>query len=355
MAKIAFIIGVTGQDGSYLAELLLNKGYRVYGMQRRTSMPNTVRIDHLYAHQGFRTVYGDLSDGSSLFRIVSKIRPDEIYNLGAQSHVGVSFEVPEYTYDVNVVGALRVLEAVRNAHALARVYQASSSEMFGNVPPPQSERTPFRPCSPYGVSKVAAYETARVFRDAYGVFVANGILFNHESPRRGFNFVTRKITLGLSRAVKGLQKVLRLGNLDARRDWGYAPEYVEAMWRILQHGKPDDFVIATGKAHTVREFAEEAARCLGIQLEWTGKGVEERGINRKTGETVVIVDPLYFRPKEVPRLAGNTAKARTVLGWRPRVDFKKLVEIMVAHDLKYITDGGIVAQTDTSPHKIVAG
>ena len=336
MFKKAFITGITGQDGSYLAEFLLEKGYEVYGMQRRASTPNTERIDHLYKNQGFFTVYGDLSDSSNLIRIIKKIQPDEIYNLAAQSHVGISFEKPEYTNDINAIGPLRILEVIRNLELPVKFYQASSSEMFGDSPPPQNESTPFRPCSPYGVSKAAAYETARIFRDAYGIFASNGILFNHESPRRGFNFVTRKITLGLSRIKFGFQKILYLGNLDARRDWGYAKDYVKAMWKILQHDKAGDFVIATGETHSVREFVEEAARHLGMEIKWKGKGIDEKGVDHKTGKIIVGINPLYFRPKEVHNLVGDASKARKVLGWQPKLKFKDLVEMMIKHDLDYV-------------------
>lgn len=354
MAKKAFITGVTGQDGSYLAEFLLEKGYEVYGMQRRASTPNTARIDHLYENKNFFTVYGDLSDGSNLFRIINKIQPDEIYNLAAQSHVGISFEKPEYTNDINAAGPLRILEVIRNLKLPSKFYQASSSEMFGDSLPPQNESTPFRPCSPYGVSKASAYGTTKIFRDAYEIFASNGILFNHESPRRGFNFVTRKITLGLSRIKLGLQETLKLGNLDAKRDWGYAKDYVEAIWKVLQHNVPDDFVIATGKAYSVRDFVEEAAKHLGMEIIWQGKGLEERGVDRKTGKTIVAVDPAYFRPKEVHNLIGDASRAKEILGWQPKVTFKELVEIMVKSDLDYVEKGGITARIDASPNKFLA-
>jgi len=353
MNKKALITGVTGQDGSYLAELLLEKGYQVYGIQRRASVPNTLRIDHLYGHPDFFTVYGDCTDSLNLWRIINKIRPDEIYNLAAQSHVGISFEQPEFTHNVNALGPLRVLEALRSLNIPAKFYQASSSEIFGNSPPPQNETTRFNPCSPYGVSKLSALETAKTYRESYQTFASNGILFNHESPRRGFNFVTRKITLGFARIQLGLQKTLRLGNLDAKRDWGYAKDYVEAMWKILQHQKPDDFVIATGETHSVREFIEETARYLGIDIKWVGFDTNEHGINLKTGEAIIEVDSIYFRPNEVNALVGDASKARDILGWRPSVSFKKLVELMIEHDLHYVTEEHSMGRTDTSPKKFL--
>ncbi|MSR71078.1 MAG: GDP-mannose 4,6-dehydratase [Candidatus Taylorbacteria bacterium] len=337
--KKAIITGITGQDGSYLAELLLGKGYEVYGIQRRASMPNTHRIDHLFDNSknpNFFMMYGDLADSSNLFRIINKIRPDEIYNLGAQSHVSVSFDTPEYTANVNALGALRILETLRNLDFPVKYYQASSSEMFGCVlETPQSEKTPFNPQSPYGVSKVFAFHTTQVFRRGYKLFASNGILFNHESPRRGLNFVTRKITLGLSRVQLGLQEVLRLGNLDAKRDWGYSKDYVEAIWKILQHKEPDDFVIATGETHTVREFVGEVSKYLGLDLIWKGKGLDEKGIDKKTGRVIIVIDPNYFRPNEVDLLLGDASKARRLLNWKPKVTFKKLAEIMAKSDFEY--------------------
>ena len=334
--KKALITGITGQDGSYLAELLLEKGYHVYGLQRRSSLPNTSRIDHLYdnpAYPNFFTVYGDLADSSNLSNIITRIGPDEIYNLGAQSHVRVSFDVPEYTANITGLGAVRILEALRHLKLPARYYQASSSEMFGKVlAVPQNETTPFNPQSPYGISKTFAFWITRAYREGYGMFAANGILFNHESPRRGVTFVTRKITIGLARVRLGLQNMLALGNLNAKRDWGFAKDYVEAIWRILQHDKPDDFVIATGETHTVREFTEEVGRHLGMDIVWEGEGLDEKGIERKTGKVVVEVDPGYFRPTEVEKLQGDSTKARTVLGWQPQVTFKQLAHMMAQHD-----------------------
>ena len=336
--KKALITGVTGQDGSYLAELLLEKGYHVFGLQRRSSVPNTFRIDRIYDkkdYPNFVTVYGDLSDSSNLSRTITKIQPDEIYNLGSQSHVGVSFELPEFTGNITGLGPLRILDILRATKSSARYYQASSSEMFGKVlETPQRETTPFNPQSPYGVSKMFAFYMTRNYRNSYGLFASNGILFNHESPRRGITFVTRKITLGLSRVKIGLQNTLKLGNLDAKRDWGYAKDYVEAMWLILQHKKPDDFIIATGKNHSVREFVEEVGKNLDMDVVWKGKGVKERGIDTKTGKTVVEVDPVYFRPLEVDVLLGDSSKARKVLGWKPKTTFKELAQLMAESDLK---------------------
>jgi GDPmannose 4,6-dehydratase len=334
----ALITGATGQDGSYLAELLLSKGYEVYGLQRRASSPNTDRIDHLYGDGDktrFFMLYGDLADSSNLFRVINKVKPDEIYNLGAQSHVGISFDKPEYTANVDALGPLRLLEIIRSLNFPVRFYQASSSEMFGKaLETPQRETTPFNPQSPYAASKVFAFNVTRVYRHGYGLFASNGILFNHESPRRGLNFVTRKITMGLARIKLGLQPVLRLGNLDAKRDWGYSKDYVEAIWRILQHHEPEDFVIATGETHTVREFVEEVAKHLGFDLEWKGTGLEERGIDKKTKKTIIEVDRNYFRPNEVDLLLGDSSKAKKLLKWKPSVTFKKLAEIMAKEDLK---------------------
>ena len=334
--KKALITGVTGQDGSYLAELLLEKGYQVYGLQRRSSAPNTYRIDHLYdnpQYPRFVTAYADLADSSNLSRLIAKIQPDEIYNLGAQSHVRVSFDVPEYTANVTGLGPLRILDAIRDLKIPSRYYQASSSEMFGKVlEVPQKETTPFNPQSPYGLSKVFAFYTTRIYRTSYNMFASNGILFNHESPRRGITFVTRKITIGLARVKLGLQKTLKLGNLNAKRDWGFAKDYVEGIHLILQHDKPDDFILATGETHTVREFVEEVGGVLGMDIVWEGEGIEERGVDRKTGKTVIEIDPVYFRPSEVEFLQGNATKARTVLGWKPKVTFKKLARLMAEHD-----------------------
>lgn len=339
MPKKALITGITGQDGSYLAELLLEKGYEVYGLQRRASLPNTARVDHLYEDSDasrFFMMYGDVTDGSNLTRIINKVRPDEIYNLAAQSHVAVSFEKPEYTHNVNALGPLRILEIIRNLELPARFYQASSSEMFGRaLETPQNEKTPFNPQSPYGLSKLFAFHTTKIFREGYGVFASNGILFNHESPRRGLNFVTRKITLGFSRIKLGTQRVLRLGNMDAKRDWGYSKDYVELIWRILQHDKPDDFVIATGETHTVREFAEEAAKYFDMDIEWNGSGMEEKGVDRASGKTIIEIDKVHFRPTEVDVLQGDSTKAKNLLGWVPKTDFKALVRLMAEHDFEY--------------------
>lgn len=337
--KRALIIGATGQDGSYLIEFLIEKGYQVFGLQRRASLPNTSRIDHLYEDKTdpqLTMLYGDLADSSNLFRIINKIKPHEIYNLGAQSHVGVSFDKPEYTANINALGPLRLLEIIRNVDFPIRFYQASSSEMFGKVlETPQKETTPFNPQSPYGASKVFAFNITKQYRTGYGLFASNGILFNHESPRRGVNFVTRKITLGLSRVKLGLQPLIRLGNLEAKRDWGFSKDYVEAIWHILQHHEPDDFVIATGETHTVREFVEEVAKNLDMKLVWKGKDLQEKGIDKKTGKTIVEIDPRYFRPNEVDLLLGDPSKARRVLKWKPKVTFKKLAALMTESDLEY--------------------
>ena len=334
--KKALITGVTGQDGSYLSELLLKKNYKVYGLQRRTSCPNTYRIDHIYDNPkfpNFITVYGDLSESSNLDRIISKIEPDEIYNLGSQSHVGISFDVPEYTANVTGLGTLRILDAIRDLQIPSKFYQASSSEMFGKVLEiPQSETTPFNPQSPYAISKVFAFYTTRVYRSSYNIFASNGILFNHESPRRGVNFVTRKITQGLARIKLGILDVLKLGNLNSKRDWGYAKDYVEAIWKILQYDKPDDFIIATGETHTVREFVEKAGKCLGMNIVWKGKDLNEKGIDKKTGKTIVKIDPFYFRKSEVEFLQGNSDKAKKILGWKSKTSFIQLVDIMVKAD-----------------------
>lgn len=338
--KKALITGITGQDGSYLAELLLSKGYIVHGLIRRASTFNTSRIDHLFQDPHVKNKklilhYGDLSDSSNLSRLIESIKPDEIYNLGAQSHVRVSFDVPEYTADVVGLGTLRLLDAIRESGVKTKFYQASSSEMFGKVQEiPQNENTPFYPRSPYACAKVFAYWITKNYREAYGLYASNGILFNHESPRRGKTFVTKKITRGLSRIKLGIDKKLFLGNLDAKRDWGYTKDYVYGMWLSLQKPKADDYVLATGKTHTVREFVEETARCLGIDLIWKGKGVKEKGIDKKTGRTIIEVDPVYFRPSEVDLLIGDASKAKKVLGWEPKTDFKKLVKLMSEYDYK---------------------
>lgn len=339
MQKKAIITGITGQDGSYLAELLLEKGYKIYGLQRRGSLPNTQRVDHLYQNKedsDFEMTYADLADSSNLIRVINKVKPDEIYNLGAMSHVGISFDVPEYTANVNALGPLRILEAIRTLNLPIKFYQASSSEMFGKVlQTPQNEKTYFNPQSPYALSKVFAFYITRIFRAGYNIFASNGILFNHESPRRGFNFVTRKITLGLSRIKIGSQDVLLLGNLDAKRDWGYSKDYVEAMWLILQHDEPDDFVIATGETRSVREFVEEVAHNLDMEIEWIGQGLEEKGIEKKSGKTIIEIDPIYFRPSEVEYLQGDSSKAREILGWHPKTTFKELAKIMTEADWEY--------------------
>lgn len=342
LQKTALITGVTGQDGSFLADFLLEKGYKVYGLQRRTSTFNTARIDHLYdnpEYPHFVTVHGDLSDSSNLSRLLEKIKPDEVYNLGAQSHVAVSFHIPEYTANVTGLGALRLLDAIRESGVKTKFYQASSSEMFGRVQEvPQKETTPFNPQSPYGVSKTLAYWMTKVYRKAYGLFASNGILFNHESERRGETFVTRKITIGLSRIKLGLQDVLHLGNLDAKRDWGYAKDYVEAIWKIVQHREPDDFVIATGKTHAVREFVEEVGKNLGYDIGWSGKGVNEKGYDKKTGQRLVVVDRSLFRPTEVDLLIGDASKAKKILDWKPKVTFAKLAALMAKHDFDYVKE-----------------
>lgn len=340
--KRALITGITGQDGSYLAELLLAKGYEVHGIIRRASTFNTGRIDHLYRDphlEGVRLFlhYGDLTDSSNLNRLLEKLHPDEIYNLGAQSHVRVSFEVPEYSAEVDGLGVLRLLDALRDTHLNARFYQASTSELYGQVvESPQSETTPFCPRSPYAAAKLYGYWITRNYREAYGLHASNGILFNHESPRRGATFVTRKITMAAARMERGLQDCLYLGNLDARRDWGYARDYVEAMWLMLQQEQPGDYVIATGRMHTVREFVECAFGCLGHRIEWRGHGVDEEGIDAATGRRVVRIDPRYFRPTEVDELLGDPRRARRVLGWSAKVGFTELVKLMVEGDLRLL-------------------
>ncbi len=340
--KKALITGITGQDGSYLAEFLLDKGYEVHGMIRRSSSFNTQRIDHIYQDPHNKDVrlflhYGDLCDSSNLNRLLEKIAPNEIYNLGAQSHVKVSFEVPEYSAEVDALGTLRLLDAIKDTKIQAKFYQASTSELFGKVQEiPQKESTPFYPRSPYAAAKLYAYWIVRNYREAYKLFASNGILFNHESPRRGETFVTRKIVIAAVNISLGLQECLYLGNIDAKRDWGYAPEYVEGMWRILQADGPDDFVLATNKTNTVRSFVEAVFAELGITLDWQGAGVDEVGIDTKTGKTVVRIDPKYFRPTEVEILVGDYSKAKEVLGWEPKVMMPELVKIMVEADLKRI-------------------
>lgn len=339
-AKKALITGITGQDGSYLTELLLEKGYEVYGLIRRASTFNTSRIDHLFQDPHTKNkklilLYGDLSDSSNLSRLIEKIKPNEIYNLGAQSHVRVSFDMPEYTADVDALGTLRLLDAIRESGVRTRFYQASSSEMYGKVAQiPQNENTPFHPRSPYAVAKVFAYWITKNYREAYGLYAVNGILFNHESPRRGKTFVTKKITRGLARIKLGIDQKMYLGNLDAKRDWGYAKDYVYGMWLTLQQAKPDDYVLATNETHSVREFLEEAAKCLDMDLVWKGKGVNEKGIDRKTGKTIIEIDPIYFRPAEVDFLMGDPSKAKRKLGWKPTTSFKELVKMMCDYDLE---------------------
>lgn len=349
--KIALITGVTGQDGAYLSELLLDNGYEVHGVKRRTSLFNTDRIDHLYSDphisdRRFILHHGDMTDSSSLLRIIQQVRPDEIYNLAAQSHVAVSFEEPEYTADAAALGALRVLEAIRvlGMESHTRFYQASTSELYGLVrQTPQDESTPFYPRSPYGVAKLYAFWMTVNYREAYGLFACNGILFNHESPLRGETFVTRKITRGLARIRTGLQETLYLGNLDAKRDWGHARDYVEAQWKMLQQDAPEDFVIATGEQHSVKEFVMAAADELDIAIEWVGNGVEEKGVDA-AGRTIVAVDPRYFRPTEVDALLGDPSKARKMLGWKPRVGFRDLVKEMASADLKLAQRDALVEE-----------
>ncbi|MCL2290567.1 MAG: GDP-mannose 4,6-dehydratase [Bacteroidetes bacterium] len=347
--KVALITGINGQDGSYLAELLLDKGYKVHGMMRRASYFNTSRIEHLYFDEWIEDMkqerrielhYGDMTDSSSILRIIQTIQPDEIYNLAAQSHVKVSFDVPEYTAETDAVGTLRILEAVRilGLEKKTRIYQASTSELYGKVQEvPQNENTPFYPRSPYGVAKMYAFWITKNYREAYHMYAANGILFNHESERRGETFVTRKITLAVARIKHGKQKKLYLGNLNAMRDWGYAKDYVECMWRILQHNEPEDFVIATGEMHSVREFCSLAFAEAGITLRWEGENENEKGINIETGEVLVEVDPKYYRPTEVEQLLGDPSKAKKLLGWNPTsTPFEKLVKLMVQNDLNNI-------------------
>jgi GDPmannose 4,6-dehydratase len=342
MEKIALISGITGQDGSYLTELLLDKGYIVHGIIRRSSSFNTFRIDHIYnnpeyINKRFFLHYGDLTDSSNLNRLVEKIQPTEIYNLGAQSHVQVSFEVPEYTAEVDGVGTLRFLDAIKETGLETRFYQASTSELYGKVQEiPQTEKTPFYPRSPYAAAKLYAYWIVVNYREAYNVFASNGILFNHESERRGKTFVTRKITVAASKIILGQQEILLLGNLDSKRDWGYAPEYVEGMWRILQADKPDDFVLATNETHSIREFVEETFKALGEEIVWSGSGINEKGLLKSSGKDVVRIDQRYFRPTEVDILIGYPAKAKEILGWESKITFKELVKIMVDSDFEKV-------------------
>lgn len=335
----ALITGITGQDGSYLAELLLKKNYEVHGIIRRASTFNTKRIDHIFqdphsSDQKLILHYGDLADSSNLLRIIEEVQPEEIYNLGAQSHVRVSFDIPEYTGNITGLSVARILEAIRKNKDKIKFYQAGSSEMFGMVKEvPQNETISFYPRSPYGCAKAYAHWLTVNYRESYNIFACNGILFNHESPRRGETFVTRKITRGLARIVLGKEEKIYLGNLEAKRDWGYAPEYVEAIWQMLQQPEPDDYVIATGQTHSIREFIETSAKILDINLEWRGSGLNEQGIDKKTGKPIIIIDPRYFRPTEVDLLVGNPAKAKIKLGWEAKTDFAKLVEIMTIADL----------------------
>ena len=352
MAKRALITGITGQDGAYLADLLLEKGYEVHGIKRRSSLFNTDRIDHLYQDPHERGVrmflhYGDLTDATNLIRIIQQVQPDEIYNLAAQSHVAVSFETPEYTANSDALGTLRILEAIRilGLEKKTRFYQASTSEMYGKVQEiPQKETTPFYPRSPYGAAKVYAYWITVNYREAYGMYACNGILFNHESPLRGETFVTRKITRGLARIKTGLQQCLHLGNLDSLRDWGHARDYVKAQWLMLQQTEAEDFVIATGEQHSVREFVQRAGQELGMKIDWQGRGVDEQGIDSATGRTIVKVDPRYFRPTEVDTLLGDPAKAKAKLGWQAETSFADLVKEMVAEDLAMAERDALVAR-----------
>jgi GDPmannose 4,6-dehydratase len=352
MSKKALITGITGQDGAYLAEFLLDKGYEVHGIKRRSSSFNTDRIDHLYRDPHERGVrmrlhYGDLTDSTNLIRIVQQVQPDEIYNLAAQSHVAVSFETPEYTANADAIGTLRLLESIRilGLEEKTRFYQASTSEMFGLVQEiPQRETTPFYPRSPYGAAKVYGHWITVNYREAYNMYACSGILFNHESPVRGETFVTRKITRGLSRISQGMEQCLYLGNLDSLRDWGHAKDYVRAQWMMLQQDRPDDFVIATGEQHSVREFVEAAGAELGMRIEWRGEGVDEQGVDANTGRTVVQVDPRYFRPTEVETLLGDPSKAKARLGWKPEHSFQDLVREMVANDLGIAKRDAIVAR-----------
>jgi len=359
MSKVALITGITGQDGSYLAEFLIEKGYEVHGLLRRSSSFNTGRIEHLYLDEWVRDMkkarlvnlhWADMTDSSSLIRVIGEVKPTEIYNLAAQSHVKVSFDVPEYTADVDADGVLRMLEAVRicRLEKTCRIYQASTSELYGKVQEvPQSETTPFYPRSPYAVAKLYGFWIMKNYRESYGMFCCNGILFNHESERRGENFVTRKITLAAARIAQGYQDKLYLGNLNSLRDWGYAKDYIECMWLILQQPEPDDFVIATGEYHTVREFTTLAFKEVGIELEWRGDGVDEKGYDKATGKALVEVDPKYFRPAEVDQLLGNPAKAKAKLGWNPqKTSFEDLVKIMVRHDMKFVKKLFLKAQME---------
>jgi len=335
--KKAFISGVTGQDGSYLAEFLLNKGYEVHSILRRSSVFTTDRIDKIFEDKNFFTYHGDLVDSSNLGSLINKIQPDEIYNLGAQSHVAVSFEVPEYTAEVDALGTIRLLNLVKESKKNIKFYQASTSELFGGIPDtaPQNESTPFYPKSPYGAAKLYAYWITKNYRESYDVHASNGILFNHESPRRGETFVSKKITKAVANISNGKQEILQLGNLDAKRDWGYAKEYVESMWLMLQQDQPDDYVIATGITKTVREFVELAFKCVNIDINWQGSGINEKGLCSNTGKELVIINPRYFRPSEVEFLKGDASRAKDKLGWKPKTSFEELVKIMVEYDLRF--------------------
>jgi len=340
--KKALITGITGQDGSYLAELLIEKGYEVHGFVRRSSTFNRKNIEHIFDTEEKREKflhYGDMTDINSLISVLKKVEPDEIYNLAAQSHVKISFEIPFYTAQSDAIGVLNILEAVRILKMDSKIYQASTSELYNGDSKlsPQNENTPFKPKSPYGVAKLYGFEIARVYRESYGMFVCNGILFNHESPRRGTNFVTRKVTKGVAEIKLGLREKISIGNLDAKRDWGFALEYMEAAWMMLQQDKPDDYVICTGENHSVREFIEESFKCIDIDIEWKGKGLGEIGVNKKTGDILVSVNSDYFRPNEVDYLKGDQSKAKEKLGWNPKVKYKELVKMMVDSDLKILT------------------
>ena len=333
--RVALITGVTGQDGSYLSELLLQKGYQVHGVVRRASLFNRERIEHLRDNENLVLHYGDMTDSSNLNRLLEKIQPSEIYNLAAQSHVGVSFELPEYTAEVDAVGTLRILDAIKQTGVKSRFYQASTSELYGKVQEiPQTEKTPFYPRSPYAVAKLYAYWAVVNYREAFGLHASNGILFNHESPRRGEAFITRKVTLGVADILAGKQETIFLGNIDSKRDWGYAPDYVEMMWMMLQQEEPDDYVVATNETHSVREFVEKSFGIAGIQIEWQGKDEKEKGIDKVTGKVRIAIDPKFYRPTEVDILIGNPQKAKDKLGWSPKVKFQELVKIMTVADCK---------------------
>jgi GDPmannose 4,6-dehydratase len=341
--KKAFITGITGQDGSYLAELLLEKGYEVHAILRRASVFTSKRIDHFMDNKNLYTYYGDLSDSSNLHRLITTIKPDEIYNLGAQSHVAVSFEVPEYTADVDALGTIRILDAIRDLGKECKYYQASTSELYGGIPgtEPQSESTPFYPKSPYGVAKLYAYWICINYRESYGLYACNGVLFNHESPRRGETFVTKKITKAVARIYQGKQDKLFLGNMDAKRDWGHAKDYVYAQWLMLQQDIPKDYVIASGETHTVREFVELSFNEVGIEIEWNGTGVDEKGLDKKSGKVLVEIDEQYFRPSEVEILLGDPSKAELELGWKRKISFRELISTMVKYDLSNENYGGL--------------